>query len=102
VAVSGDGEMYSWAGEDRFNDGDLADLVRGGATSTGTFSSFLSSIFGTNAATFTYDGDVHAGERILVEFGFRVPIEKSEYSIGKATSHSRRVRWHLLGEPQDL
>ena len=82
VAVSSDGEMYSWAGGDSFDDRGLADLVRGGATSTGTFSSFINSIFGTDAATFTYDGDVHSGEQVFVEFGFRMPVEKSKYSIG--------------------
>lgn len=88
VAVSGDSEMFSWAGENRFQDGTLADLVRSGATSTGTFGSFLSSIFGTDAATFTYNGDVDAAGRLLSEFGFRVPLEKSKYIIGNKLSHS--------------
>jgi predicted ATPase len=54
VATASDTEMYSWAGENRFEDRELADLVRGGATSTGAFAAFLSSIFGTDAADFTY------------------------------------------------
>src|SRR5450432_3770668 len=82
VAISGKSEMYSWAGEDRFEDRSLADLVRGGATSTGTFASFLTAIFGSNAADFTYDGDINADGRALVAFGFRVPLEKSGYRIG--------------------
>ena len=82
VAISGGGEMYSWAGEDRFQDRSLADLVQGGATSTGAFASFLTAIFGTNAADFTYNGDVNADGRALVAFGFRVPLEKSGYRIG--------------------
>src|ERR1700689_1821259 len=41
VAVSREGEMYSWAGEDQFHDRGLADLVRDGATATGAFASFL-------------------------------------------------------------
>ena len=116
VAVSGDSEMFSWAGENRFQDGTLADLVRSGATSTGTFGSFLGSIFGTDAATFTYNGDVDAtgrlsarqpsgawstqsrnrqaparalpGNYLLAEFGFRVPLENSKYRIGNKLSHS--------------
>jgi hypothetical protein len=82
VAISGSSEMYSWAGEDRFQDRSLADLVGSGVTSTGAFASFLSAIFGTNAANFTYNGDVNADSHALVEFGFRVPIEKSLYRIG--------------------
>jgi hypothetical protein len=82
VAISGNSEMYSWAGEARFHDRSLADLVGGGATSTGAFASFLTAIFGTDAADFTYDGDAKADGRALVAFGFRVPLEKSGYRIG--------------------
>lgn len=88
VAVSGDSEMFSWAGENHFRNGSLADLVLGGATSSGAFGSFLSSIFRTNAAAFTYNGDVDAAGRVLAEFGFRVPLEKSKYSIGNKLRHS--------------
>jgi hypothetical protein len=87
VAVSRENEMYSWAGEDRFGDGSLADLVKRGATSTGTFAAFLGAIFGTAAATFTYDGNVSEGGRGLAAFGFRVPVEKSNYSVGNKQSH---------------
>ena len=82
VAVSGDSEMFSWAGENHFQDGTLADLVRSGATSTGTFSSFLGSIFGTDAATFTYNGDVDTAGRLLAEFGFRVPSKRANILSG--------------------
>ena len=82
VAVSSDSEMYSWAGEDRFQDRSLAELVQRGATSTGAFSAFLTTVFGTSSADFTYNGDVKAGGPALSEFGFRVPFEKSRYSIG--------------------
>jgi len=82
VAVSGDSEMFSWAGKIRFEDRSLGDLVRGGATSTGAFASFLGAIFGTNAASFNYNGDVNQDGRALAEFGFRVPLEKSTHQIG--------------------
>jgi hypothetical protein len=81
VAISSGGEMYSRAGEDRFQDRSLVDLVQAGATSTGAFADFLSSIFGTNAANFTYCRDVNADGHALAEFGFRVPLEKSGYRI---------------------
>jgi len=82
VAISGNNEMYSWVGEDRFQDRSLSDLVSSGATTTGVFSGFLGSIFGTNAANFTYNGDVNVDGRALVEFGFRVSREKSTYRFG--------------------
>ncbi len=88
VAVSGDNEMYSWAGENHFQDRSLADLVQSGATSTGAFASFLISIFGSNAATFSYNGDVDSDGRALVEFGFHIPLEKSGYVIGDKVHHA--------------
>jgi hypothetical protein len=81
VAILGDSEMFSWAGEARFRDRSLADLVRRGATSTGAFVSFLNSIFGTGAANFTYSGDVEADGRALVAFAYRVPLERSRYRL---------------------
>jgi hypothetical protein len=82
VAVSRDDEMYSWVGDDRFEDGNLASLVGSGATSTGVFASFLGSIFGSDAANFTYNGDTNLSGRVLSEFGFHVPLEKSNFRIG--------------------
>jgi hypothetical protein len=72
-------EMYSWTGENRFSERDLFDFVRGGAVSTGSFTSMLASIFGNSAARFTYDGDSSHGGRLLSEFAFHIPREKSQY-----------------------
>jgi hypothetical protein len=81
VAILDRTEMFSWAGEGRFQDRSLADLVRHGATSTGAFVSFLNSIFGNDAANFTYNGDVNVNGRALAEFGFSVPLDKSQYRL---------------------
>ena len=86
VAVSREDEMYSWVGEGGFEDSSLADLVGTGATSTGEFVSFLGSIFNSNAASFTYNGDVHFDGRVLAEFSFEVPKEKSHFRIGNKLS----------------
>ncbi len=87
VAVTSESEMYSWVGEDRFQDRSLAEMVQGGATSTGAFASLLVSIFGTNDADFSYEGDVEDHGRTLAEFGYRVPLEKSKYRIGNKSQH---------------
>ena len=84
-------EMYSWMGENRFNERDLFEFVRGGAISTGSFTSMLTSIFGNNAARFTYDGDSTLGGRLLSEFGFHVPREKSQYLYVFGPSRERNV-----------
>jgi hypothetical protein len=84
-------EMYSWRGENRFNERDLFDFVRGGAVSTGSFTSMLTSIFGNSAARFTYNGDSTRGGRLLSEFGFHIPREKSQYLYVFGPSRERNV-----------
>jgi hypothetical protein len=88
VAVSAENEMYSWVGEEQFQDRTLADLVGGGATSTGAFATYLGAIFGTNDARFTYLRDSAAGNERLVEFGFSMPLEKSHLSVGDRQRHA--------------
>ena len=72
-------EMYSWAGEDSFGDRDLFEFVHDGSISTGSFSSMLATIFGSNVATFSYNGDTVVNGRLLSEFGFRIAQESSRY-----------------------
>jgi hypothetical protein len=85
VAEGVNGEMYSWVGESRFNDRDLLDMVQEGAISNGAFSAFLSAVFRTEEASFTYNGDITEDGRKLSEFGFRVPYEKSHYRYGRGS-----------------
>ena len=88
VAISDSAnEIYSWVGEDRFDDRDLFQLVRVGALQTGSYSIFLSSIFTGAAASFSYNGDIVMDGRKLVEFGFQVPREKSNYLFGNRSEH---------------
>ena len=88
VAVSSStGEIYSWVGEERFDDRSLFDLVRQGAVQTGSFRSFLASIFASEDASFSYDGDETVNGRTLVEFAYRVPLEKSNYTFGNRGQH---------------
>lgn len=45
VGIAAANEIYSWVGEDRFDNRDLFNLVREGALQSGGFSGFLTSIF---------------------------------------------------------
>jgi hypothetical protein len=87
VAIAAANEIYSWVGEDRFGDRDVFDFVRQGALQTGGFRSFLLSIFSGNGANFSYDGETSAEGRMLVEFGFQVPRERSNYVFGNRREH---------------
>src|ERR1039457_1723728 len=79
VGVTGAGEIYSWAGAKRFDDRSLFDLVKEGSISNGIFAAFLTAIFRTEDATFSYNGDTTEDGRALTEFGFRVPLEESSH-----------------------
>jgi hypothetical protein len=87
VGVAANGEIYSWVGENRFDDRSLFDIVRQGAVQTGGFRSFLLSVFESEAATFSYNGDETVNGRTLVELGYRVPLEKSTYVFGNRGQH---------------
>jgi hypothetical protein len=79
VGVAGINEMFSWVGENRFDDNDLFDLVGQGALQVDDFSGFLTTIFGGEDADFSYDGETQVNGRMLAKFGFQVPEEKSRY-----------------------
>jgi hypothetical protein len=79
VAVSGGREMYSWAGEGRFEDGGLFQLVQNGALSTGAFASLLAVVFRDDAAVFSYKGETTEAARQVAEFGFHVMAPTSHY-----------------------
>ena len=88
VSVKSTGEMYGWAGEGRFDDRELTDIVKDGAIGTGSFTAFLSGIFSTEAVRFTYDGELTQDGRPFAEFGFHVPYEKSHYFFNFAEHRS--------------
>ncbi len=107
VTHSGTGvesEMYSWAGEGHFSDRSLFEVVRDGAISSGSFASLLASIFGGNNARFSYNGDSSAGGRLLSEFGFRIPEEKSDYLylFGNGRKQQTTIAYHgtFLVDPE--
>jgi hypothetical protein len=91
-----DSEMYSWVGEERFRGRDLFEIVPDGAMATGTFSSMLASIFAGEAGRFSYDGDSPVDGRLVSEFGFRIPLERSQYGyvFGKGRSQQVTVGYH--------
>jgi hypothetical protein len=97
-------EMYSWVGEGGFSDRSLFEVVRDGAVSTGSFASLLASIFGSGAARFSYNGDSKVDGRLLSEFGFRIPEEKSDYLylFGHGRKQQATIGYHgtFLVDPQ--
>jgi hypothetical protein len=87
VAIGLDTEIYSWPGENRFDDRDVFDLVSAGALQNGGFF-FLAAIFVGDAANFTYDGPKVLDGRTLAEFRFRVPLDHSDYKFANRSGYS--------------
>jgi hypothetical protein len=88
VAIAASNEIYSWVGEDHFDNRDVFDLVKYGALQTGAYSNFLASIFRDNVATFSYNGETKFDGRELAEFSFQVPRERSHYVFGNRLQDS--------------
>jgi hypothetical protein len=82
VAIASNGEMYSWVGSGKFADATLGDLVKQGATSTGSFGSFLQAIFVSDVATFAFKGEKQSDGRRVLEYTFEVPLWRSGYQVG--------------------
>ena len=82
VAMSSNGEMYSWAGEAKFHDQTLGELVKAGTTATGTFAAFLNAIFLSSGAQFSFQGERTEGGRTVAEFSYRIAQKDSQYVFG--------------------
>jgi hypothetical protein len=80
VAIGHDGEIFSWAGARAFETGDISKLTSSGATGSGAFSSFLTSIFGSDAEDFRYTGEQDTSLGHLASYQYVVPLSKSHYS----------------------
>jgi hypothetical protein len=82
VAVTGDREIYSWTGRAPFSYS-VEDILHPGPIGTGGFASHLLAIFENPSVQFRV-----LGERLdATEYGFRVPIEASHYSVDAGDEH---------------
>ena len=79
VAFSGYREMYSWAGAERFEEGDIDELIPEGAIGTGAFASLLLAAFERQPPRFVFDGETHLDATRALQYSFDVPLEDSQY-----------------------
>src|SRR5579863_8921162 len=85
VAVVDGAETFSWAGASRFETSNVDDLVTSGATGSGEFVSYLTSVFGADTDSISWLG------RSM--FAFHVPLEKSHYRY-RTTGPDRIAPYH--------
>jgi hypothetical protein len=81
VGMSGNREMYSWAGSREFQEQQLGDLVGKGVVGTGHFALLAKHVFFPGAAKFRYKGITEVEGRSAHEWTFDVPAEKSRYRL---------------------
>lgn len=81
VAMIGRKELYSWYGENQFQERDLIDMVGGGAIGNGDFALHAYSVFLSSAPSYTYAGEHMLEDRKAIRFEYRVPLLSSGYRI---------------------
>jgi hypothetical protein len=91
VALSGDGEIYSWAGAAKFDERDIDELIPDGAMGTGPFASLLLGVFQGRPPRFTYEGETILDHRIVYEYSYRVEREDSHYRV------KAKTEWTITG-----
>jgi hypothetical protein len=81
VAVSQGSEIYSWHGENKFATTTVAQVVREGPISSGSFNGYLRNIFGERGVSFTYRGLAEVNGLGRYSFDYEVPLASSHYQV---------------------
>jgi hypothetical protein len=81
VTVASKSEIFTWAGGEHFETGDIDALVGDGLSGSGDFGSFSGNIFFESGVEFVYRGERVEGGRKLAQFTYRVPAAASHYQI---------------------
>ena len=87
VAMTERGEIHSWVGASRFEDGDIDRVVTNGPIGTGAFGGFLAMIFSGGVESIRYLGKRDG----LHEFSFRIDKAASNYRVKAGDS------WAMVG-----
>lgn len=79
VMLTEDAELFSWPGGGHFDTNDPAELLAGGFSGSGDFSSFVITVFSEGQVTFQYLGS--CGSDSCVRYRFDVPLPVSRYVV---------------------
>jgi hypothetical protein len=91
VAVVGDRELFSRAGETRFEEQPIHQIVPGGMIGNDAFGSHDDDVFAGDAATFKYAGSCKKDGHKTWRYDFRVPQESSRLLVKKNDSGGATV-----------
>ena len=92
VALTTEREIYSWAGANKFEEGEIDELVTQGAMGTGPFAVYLLSVFIGRPPRFVFEGEASFEGRTLYEYSFDVVKEESHFRF---RAHHRD--WMITG-----
>ena len=81
VAMTTNREIYSWAGDKKFAEGDIDEVVQQGAIGTGPFAGLLIGTFESRDRTFIFEGETEYHGRRVFEYSFEVPEDRSAYRV---------------------
>jgi len=79
VAIGDQGEILSWVGAPRFEEGTLSELAGKGALVSGDFGPFLGAIF--KVATVEFKAERIIDGRHVLEYSYDVPQQLSKYQV---------------------
>jgi len=90
VAVTGDRELYSWPGANKFEDRDITDMINSGTVSNGEFALALRSVIVNNVSIVTWHSyeeqfgrfnELYAAKRRTIRWDYRIPYNLSGWIL---------------------
>jgi hypothetical protein len=81
VALTKAGELHSWAGASRFEEGKIDSLIREGPIGTGAFGGLLAAVFDQDVKQFRSVSESVVDGRRRMQFQFDVPVANSHYVL---------------------
>lgn len=81
VALVKGKELFGWPGAEKFEEGDIGDMVKGGAIGNGNFASHARSIFMGGGARFRHAGESNVDGRPAIQWNFVMPQIQSRYML---------------------
>jgi len=81
VALVEGKEYFAWPGESKFDERPISEMVPLGTIGSGDFALHAYSVFLSPSPTFNYVGETIRDGRRLVRYDYRVPVERSGYTL---------------------
>ena len=98
IGITGDREMYGYAGGKRFSGESLAALLGNSFSTTGVFGMLAQALIAGNGVTVTFGGREAVDGEAVYRYNFRSAAGAAPWSIqyGKASGHAGEDGWFLV------